>query len=575
MSSWTTVGALNTARDGYGIIPLSGTKALIIGGASNFPSFTATCEIFDHGTDTWSPTGSMSRANGEGMYATLNTGVILAVGGLEAGPTYSATCELYTPGAGTWATTGSLSTPRADHGAIWKLPSGKILVAGGTTTGGNPTATCEIYDPVAGTWSAAASLYTTITNMAFSTLGDGRPMWAGGWTGSTGSTLTARTYTYDEGSNTWTRQGDLPSVLACQNTRTAITLVNGNVFVFGGYTAVSTPQTVAYIYDQVANTWSSSSAAPSGLVESSLALLSTNQVLQYAVRFGTQTQTYNYTNDTWTSGPAVAGECSGQSYSNNGVVFSDGKILSAGGQNGSGNSVSTTQIFSGVASMGIAFVHKTDTAAGIDGPSHTFTITQATGTGNLLVVCLQNYLGTSPTTTSITDNAGNTYVQVASSLGSGNSVQSEIWYAANSIAGATSLTCNSSGTYHQLMVEFFEFSGAATTSPADTATFTTFAGSSGPTVGNITPSQTGEVLVSGACSGSFALTGISTSGWVSTAANTVESQCSGYLLNPTLTSQGATYTTGSTVDGTGSIAGFKAAPTGPSKKKIASMNLVF
>lgn len=576
MEIWTAAGNLNVARDAYGIVPLPGDKALIISGASGFPNMTDTCEIFDHGTNTWTLTGSMSRPNGEGMYEVLNTGNVLAIGGLETGLVRSAVCELYDPNTETWALTGSLNIARADHGANWTLPSGKILVTGGQTgPGGAATDTSEIYDPNTEVWSFAANLYTPISNMAFSTCGDGRPLWAGGWTQNHGSD-TERSYTYDEGSDTWIRQGDLPNVFGAPNCRPSITLQNGNVFVLGGYINFDgTKQTRAFIFDQNTNTWSSSSAAPFQLVESTLALIGTTEVLQYAVRFGVQTQIYNWATDTWRIGPSLPIESSGQMMSNTSIVFSDGKILSTGGQDDGQASLDTTNIFSGVPPMSIAFVQKKSDAATRDGlNTATSTLNAPTGTGNLLVLWIGAYLGSGAVFTyTVTDDAGNTYTSIPSTQTGRTDSQAVMFYCPNSIAGATIVTVTLVGdTFHQVELEFIEFSGCNTSTPLDTGNFHQENPAAASCVsGLITPVQTNVVLFSAVISSDNLPTSITTPGWISYALNTVEGQCAGYLIGTTVSSQQATYAHGGPdITYSANIASFKAAATGTSAKQKAS-----
>src|SRR5450631_3865448 len=70
-------------------------------------------------------------------------------------------------------------------------------------------------------------------------------------------------------------------------------------------------------------------------------------------------------------------------------------------------------------------------------------IIPATGAGHLIIVGFQEDAGSSNVTvTSMTDNAGNAYAEAgaARSVDTAIGTVADIWYARNSIAGATTLT---------------------------------------------------------------------------------------------------------------------------------------
>lgn len=224
--------------------------------------------------------------------------------------------------------------------------------------------------------------------------------------------------------------------------------------------------------------------------------------------------------------------------------------------------------------MAIAFVQKGVAAAGsvVSGVGVSIS---ASGSGHLLVVWVGIFDSGALNTTasSITDNVGNTYIKIPASVsGTAGSAYSEMWYAKNSTAGATTVTISAATNFFQVMAYVFEFSGADTSAPFDVASAAA-QNSMPPVSGTLTPSQTGEVLVSGAINPDIVLTGISTSGWISTADNIVEPQASGYLLNASVSSQQAAYSPSSNSDGSGSIAAFKA-PTGGFTAAQGSMILV-
>ena len=68
----------------------------------------------------------------------LQNGKVLVAGGLTTS-WHSASAELYDPASGTWTATGSLNTARSYHTATL-LPNGKVLVAGGFDSTASPRA---------------------------------------------------------------------------------------------------------------------------------------------------------------------------------------------------------------------------------------------------------------------------------------------------------------------------------------------------------------------------------------------------------------------------------------------------
>ena len=59
--------------------------------------------------------------------------MVLVAGGTDISFTASATAELYDPASGTWTATGDLNTARNLHTATL-LPNGMVLVAAGADT---------------------------------------------------------------------------------------------------------------------------------------------------------------------------------------------------------------------------------------------------------------------------------------------------------------------------------------------------------------------------------------------------------------------------------------------------------
>ena len=90
----------------------------------------------------------------------LPNGKVLVAGGDND---ETASAELYDSVSGTWTLTGSMKRPRTNHTATL-LPNGKVLVVGGYNfLSGIRTqiALVELYDPATGTWTYTGSLRRT------------------------------------------------------------------------------------------------------------------------------------------------------------------------------------------------------------------------------------------------------------------------------------------------------------------------------------------------------------------------------------------------------------------------------
>src|SRR5689334_7733377 len=99
---------------------------------------------------TFIPTGSMITPRGGHTATLLSNGTVLVAGGATTGfpSQISATAELYNPDTGTFTPTGNMTVPRGQHSATL-LGNGKVLIAGGRNgmNGSQNLGTAELYDP--------------------------------------------------------------------------------------------------------------------------------------------------------------------------------------------------------------------------------------------------------------------------------------------------------------------------------------------------------------------------------------------------------------------------------------------
>ena len=133
-------------------------------------------------------------------------------------------------------------------------------------------------------------------------------------------------------------------------------------------------------------------------------------------------------------------------------------------------------------------------------PDLTCTI-PATGSGNLIVVGWQagGGLFTPVTISSVVDNAGNTYAEAGAALSVDSATGSvaDVWYAPNSVSGATTLTITPSFTITNGGAVIWEFSGADSSAPLDqTAVLNSQAASATPTAAAVTTSGAADVVIS-------------------------------------------------------------------------------
>jgi uncharacterized repeat protein (TIGR01451 family) len=291
-------------------------KALAAGsrkleGPQGFSS--ATAELYDPATGTWSPTGSMPTGHAFHTATLLKNGKVLVVGGMlkAAHPNlWSDSAELYDPVAGTWSSTGSLLTARFWHAAT-PLPDGRVLVCGGHTPVGIALS-AEIYDPATGRWTQTDSMHTDRYLHKAVVLQDGRVLVAGNALGKPSAEI------FDPVSEKWSLTGPLPWPLAAEFT---LTLLNdGRVLAAGG----GGSNQRAALYDPASGVWTLTPPVPDifGRNGDSATLLLDGTVFLAGPPIPL---IFNPASQTWTS---LAGSIA---LLNQAVRLFDGRVLMAGG----------------------------------------------------------------------------------------------------------------------------------------------------------------------------------------------------------------------------------------------------
>ncbi len=184
--SFVATGALHTARAYPVAVTLRDGRVLVAGGLVGFgqagypANATASAEIYNPATGTFTPTGGLITARGAPYAAVLNDGRVLFVAGsCGTGSCQLTSAELYDPASGSFSPTGALLHPVANGSRPFLMKNGKVLLGD------------QIYDPAKGTFSQAPGLPpTTYGSLNFpALLGTGQVLGISGVNGSTAAYL--------------------------------------------------------------------------------------------------------------------------------------------------------------------------------------------------------------------------------------------------------------------------------------------------------------------------------------------------------------------------------------------------
>jgi hypothetical protein len=134
-------------RSGHIAALLPDNRVLLVGGS------TATAEIFDPATSTFSATGSAGGVRTGGQAIVLKSGNVMIAGGV-GGAGITGSVEIFDVATKTFVAQPGLTFARTGHGAAL-LPNGDVMVFGGQLATGYGTGITEVWHP-----GAAGSLCT-------------------------------------------------------------------------------------------------------------------------------------------------------------------------------------------------------------------------------------------------------------------------------------------------------------------------------------------------------------------------------------------------------------------------------
>ena len=232
---FSPTGSMTTARYDPKAVPLESGRVLIVGGDGTADQ-VASAEIYDPTTGSFSRTGSLRTTQSVDTATWLQNGSVLVTGSFfdTRVPDYFASAELYDPGSGTFAPAGSMSAVRYDATATL-LPNGQVLVAGGSNSSGFSLSSAESYDPTTNTFRPVV-MATPRAGQTATLLSDGRVLVVGGSGAPDGNPWEASAETYDPLSGRFTPSG---LMTIPRRRQTATLLPDGRVLVTGGESSLS------------------------------------------------------------------------------------------------------------------------------------------------------------------------------------------------------------------------------------------------------------------------------------------------------------------------------------------------
>lgn len=267
----------------------------------------------------WRATTSMAIARASHAAVRLGSGRVLVVGGTGGDPS---SAEAFDPTTATFATLAPKSASGAS--APVRLASGAWLFVGAPST---------TYDEPTGSWSAKAAPTIPRLRAPTARLASGAVLVIGGLRDATTSTSSVERY--DPATDAWASAAPLPDARAAH---AAVVLGSGKVLVLGGRVAgASTASTSALLYDPSVDAWTAAAPLPAPSERETATLLPDGRVYLH----GPQPALYDPAADAWTTTTETPAATTATAE----LLLASGGVLLAGGLDGAGALVATTQRF--------------------------------------------------------------------------------------------------------------------------------------------------------------------------------------------------------------------------------------
>jgi Kelch motif len=153
--TWSPTGSMLQSRTEYHATLLTDGRVLVAGGFSQAAGLIGETEIYDPATGTWSSSGSLNMPRTDNVQVRLADGRVLVAGGIKKftfnTPKITASAEIFDPATGSWTRTGPLNTPRIRFTANL-LDDGTVFAAGGSDGTLSGYSSIEVFAPSREKW---------------------------------------------------------------------------------------------------------------------------------------------------------------------------------------------------------------------------------------------------------------------------------------------------------------------------------------------------------------------------------------------------------------------------------------